>query len=678
MSKRSRRSVLRLAGAGLAALAMPLRAAADAPDGGVAELSAGARQAGESPAAADAGTRTESPAAEPATASVAAPEAAPTAAPQTAPAPAEDEKRPSLFSGAPEPDDPLELLYSRRLSFDEGQPLITVRVLEGRDSALLRALGPLQAWARSAEGRPEPVFKAPAPGAKSMKSMKAVKPPPAKGKLGKPASKIEAAKAAKAQKGPAAPAGPAGKWRVELQDGRPGVGASWVELEQVRYADKEGREAARTLWESRGVRVRLATVGDVYGIAGHVVDTRRWSLLAEGDATAEGAAAQARALGDRWGIRPQIHREVASRPQGLLRLFDPQGKVAAEGHGALELRCAQGLAVEQVEFGMGYAFHGFERRLYPGRLFACVDADGKLALVAAVPMERLVKGVVPSEIFARAHPEALKSQAVTARGEVLAKVGARHLGDPYLLCAEQHCQVYKGLAAELASTDRAVDATRGEALFTQKPQQPMEPRRLVDSVYSAVCGGYTEDNDAVWGGPADPSLRGRPDFPLTSPELSGFKDGIGEALVGRFVHQNPMPSYCMLSGFAPKDKVRWKKSFTDAEVAGLCAAFEIGAVQAMTVEGRGVSGRARALRIEGTKGQTRVLGELNIRKLFKMLPSGMFVVEREPGRWSFTGGGWGHGSGMCQTGAIGRALRGASYRQILGWYYSGASPERVY
>jgi stage II sporulation protein D len=616
---------------------------------------------------------------------------APEAGGEKAASPAE---RPGLFSGAPEPDDPLELLYSRRLAFDEGQPLITVRILEGRTEATLRALGPLIAFARSAEGKPEPVFHAaPQPSkaaAQKGKAGKAGKPGtgqparPAAGKLG--AAHAASSKAARLKgpppKGahPQQPSGPAGKWRVVLASGRPGVGASWVELEQVRYQDKEGREAARALWESRGVKVRLATVGDVYGIAGHVVDTRRWSLLAEGDATPEGAAAQARALGDKWGIRPQIHRELASRPQGLLELLDPSGKVAGRGHGALELRCAQGLAVEQVEFGMGYAFHGFERRIYPGRLFACVDADGKLALVAALPMERLVKGVVPSEIFARAHPEALKAQAVTARGEVLAKVGARHLGDPYLLCAEQHCQVYKGLSAEMPSTDKAVDSTRGEALFAQP--QGGEPRRLVDSVYSAVCGGFTEDNDAVWGGPPDPSLRGRPDFPLEGPGVApfaaAFKDGIGDALVARFVGTSPMPSYCALSGFAPKDKVRWRRSFTAGEVDALCKELGIGTVKAMVVEGRGVSGRARALRLEGSAGTTRVLGELNIRKLFRMLPSGMFVVGRDAGAWVFTGGGWGHGSGMCQTGAIGRAQRGADYRQILGWYYSGASPERVY
>jgi SpoIID/LytB domain protein len=305
-----------------------------------------------------------------------------------------------------------------------------------------------------------------------------------------------------------------------------------------------------------------------------------------------------------------------------------------------------------------------------------VDASGALALVAALPMERLVKGVVPSEIFSSAHLEALKAQAVTARGEVLAKIGARHLGDPYLLCAEQHCQVYKGIAAEEAGPGRAVDATRGEALFAKAGRGA--PSRLVDSVYSAVCGGFTEDNDAVWGGPPDPSLRGRPDFDVRSRKMRVFRDGIGEALVGRFVRMNPVPSYCARSGMARPDKVRWRRAFTRSEVDEICAPLGVGAVVKLAVEGRGVSGRARALRIEGKQATARVYGELPIRRLFRNLNSGMFVVAREKGEWVFTGGGWGHGSGMCQTGAIGRAERGASYREILGWYYSGAAPVRIY
>jgi len=533
-----------------------------------------------------------------------------------------------LFSGAPAPDDPLELLYSRRLSFDQGQPLITVRVAEGRQEIALAPRGPLTVLERTSTGATRTVVAA----------------------------------------------GAQGRWTLRLVDAQPGVGASWVELEQLRFEDKQGVQTAREEWAAKGVPVRVATVGEAYGIAGHVVDTRRYSILAEGDATEAGARRQAAEIGAKFGMRVEMHRELSVRPRGRIELRDPQGAVAATGDSALELSAEAGIKVEQVEYGMGYAFHGFEDRTYPGRLFATVDTSGALALVAALPMERLVKGVVPSEIFAKAHIEALKAQAVTARGEVLAKIGARHLGDPYLLCAEQHCQVYKGVAAEEALPSAAVDATRGEALFASGAGAS----KLVDSVYSAVCGGFTENNEAVWGGPPDPSLRGRPDFDTRSRPMRIFLDGIGEALVGRFVRLNPVPSYCALSGFARPDKVRWRRVFTEREVDEICAPLGTGPVRKLAVEGRGVSGRARGLRIEGAKDVARVYGELPIRRLFKNLNSGMFVVSREHGAWVFTGGGWGHGSGMCQTGAIGRAQRGARYREILAWYYSGAAPVKIY
>jgi SpoIID/LytB domain protein len=141
---------------------------------------------------------------------------------------------------------------------------------------------------------------------------------------------------------------------------------------------------------------------------------------------------------------------------------------------------------------------------------------------------------------------------------------------------------------------------------------------------------------------------------------------------------NPVPTYCALSGLAKPDKVRWRRVFTQREIDEICAPLGSGPVVAMAVEGRGVSGRARALRVLGTKSATKIYGELNIRRLLKNLNSGMFVIEKSGSDWVFTGGGWGHGSGMCQTGAIGRAERGATYGDILGWYYSGAKPVRIY
>ena len=45
--------------------------------------------------------------------------------------------------------------------------------------------------------------------------------------------------------------------------------------------------------------------------------------------------------------------------------------------------------------------------------------------------------------------------------------------------------------------------------------------------------------------------------------------------------------------------------------------------------------------------------------------------------FTFTGGGWGHGVGMCQWGARGRAEAGQSAGAILRAYYPGAAPRRL-
>ena len=42
------------------------------------------------------------------------------------------------------------------------------------------------------------------------------------------------------------------------------------------------------------------------------------------------------------------------------------------------------------------------------------------------------------------------------------------------------------------------------------------------------------------------------------------------------------------------------------------------------------------------------------------------------------GKGYGHGVGMCQTGAIGRARAGHSYDQILKTYYTGVELKKAY
>lgn len=536
------------------------------------------------------------------------------------------ESPPDEPDAPPDPHDPIALLYGRRLAFAKGVPLVTVRILEGQRAFTFSPRGALTATARGDGG---------------------------------------------VAQGPAG-----GRWTVRVTKARPGRTIARVLVGERLFADAAGAEEEAATYRARGQRVTLLTVGTVYGIAGRTVDTRRVLVLVEADGTEAGAAKLSAELSRRWGVRPELHREPVERGRGTVELVSPSGDVLARSPDALTLEVAgdAGAVVERVEHSRGYANHGFEHRTYRGRILAVVDAKGLLAAVNLVPLEALAKGIVPSEIFASAHAEALKAQAVTARGEILAKIGSRHVGDPYLLCAEQHCQVFRGASGEDPRTSRAVEATRGEALFAAGGGA------LVPSYYSANCGGFGENNDAVWGGPPDGSIRGRPDFPHAD-HAAPFEDGIGEALLRSWLAAD-VPAYCRTASTARREKYRWTRTFTQAEVDALTAHLGVGRVAALEVEGRGISGRARTLLVKGSKGEARVHSELSIRRLFRMLESGMFVVDAEgkgsARRWVFRGGGWGHGAGMCQTGAIGRAEQGADYRDILRHYFSGAEVVRMY
>jgi SpoIID/LytB domain protein len=61
-----------------------------------------------------------------------------------------------------------------------------------------------------------------------------------------------------------------------------------------------------------------------------------------------------------------------------------------------------------------------------------------------------------------------------------------------------------------------------------------------------------------------------------------------------------------------------------------------------------------------------------IRRSLRQLPSTLFVVKpAAPGVWRFEGGGFGHGAGLSQAGAIDLAAQGWSLERILARYYPG-------
>jgi peptidoglycan hydrolase-like amidase len=126
----------------------------------------------------------------------------------------------------------------------------------------------------------------------------------------------------------------------------------------------------------------------------------------------------------------------------------------------------------------------------------------------------------------------------------------------------------------------------------------------------------------------------------------------------------------------------WQVHKTRQELDTAFKPLNIGAIQDMRVISRGPSERPLNTEIIGTVRRTTVRA-LRLRTLLSLRDSLFsFDIERnaqgEVLGMTFFGRGWGHGVGMCQVGAYGMALGGATYDQILKKYYKGIELKKVY
>lgn len=300
--------------------------------------------------------------------------------------------------------------------------------------------------------------------------------------------------------------------------------------------------------------------------------------------------------------------------------------------------------------------------------------DG-VVVVAEMSLDTYVAGV--AEMPARWPVEALKAQAVAARtyawyqAERETYVGR---GLPYDICATTACQVFRG--HEVVETavvgqrwQQAVDDTAGEVLLHDG--SPILAR------YFSTSGGRTRNNEDV--------------FPSSGafPYLQGIED--------------------------PDDATsplhRWQAVFTRSQFDDLLgrgqtlsAAVPIADAEVIP-QGGGVPDRVVVTGQDGTTAEVTA-GELKSflndvapsnfpddfpgprrgdgKPLPSTVPSSRYTIEVTDDQVVLDGSGWGHGVGMGQYGARGKAERGMTYDQILSAYYTGvarevneAAPDRV-
>ena len=303
------------------------------------------------------------------------------------------------------------------------------------------------------------------------------------------------------------------------------------------------------------------------------------------------------------------------------------------------------------------ALVAYNDKRYRGQL-VFYPGDSGVLVVNWVHLDDYLAGVVPLELgrHGAGDSAAFQAQAVTARSYAYIKLG-EETSRSYDITGGVLDQVYGGADAENAIATRAVESTRGLLL--------LYAGRVVNAPYHSTCGGSTAAAGEVWRTPSEPYL------------LS-----VSDRIPGTDRY------YCDI---APR--FRWTRAMEaatlDAALARYLGQFAAvpggspGHVQSVAIDRHTESGRVGILSIATDRGNFILRGN-DIRYVLRppggeILNSTYFSVETvrasdgSVSRLTIRGAGYGHGVGMCQWGAIGRARAGQDFRTILRSYYPGTT-----
>jgi stage II sporulation protein D len=332
----------------------------------------------------------------------------------------------------------------------------------------------------------------------------------------------------------------------------------------------------------------------------------------------------------------------------------------------------------------------------------------RVNLTNILEIENYVPGVVANESIASFSMEALKAQAVAARGYAVANLGNYiRRGYPFDIVDSSASQVYRGVISEHANAVRAASQTHGLVASSGG--------RIISAMYSSSFGGHSESNEWISfrflvtsGGAPQPYLRGIYDGLEPGPDLS-----TAAGIDAFWRTQPPDPQIhddCALTG---NTFSRWKFLLMAATIKGRLtdgnttqiSGNRTGDIKDIAItQTTGASKRAAVVRITFTTGVAEVRGWEGIRGVIGRTsspsngfracntnpalpptalpanftlnnPSSLDVAKNLDGSVSMVtvyGGGWGHNLGMSQYGAHGRGKAGQGFIEILTAYYTGS------
>ncbi len=443
-----------------------------------------------------------------------------------------------------------------------------------------------------------------------------------------------------------------------------------------RARHQEDLSIAATRFQSEVSETEKIALGSIFALKGKVFDNREHLLLTSKTDDRHRAIQTLERL---KAIYPdedfELYDELQAYPKLIIRLSNQKGDVTITNANLLWFDFeANGVTVHSIPDEQGV----LRTMKLNGNLIVTPDSQAHLALVQAASVETVLRGIVPAEIFPTAPQAALEAQAIAARTTLISQVGSRHQADPYHLCNKQHCQVYQGLGAATRATDKAIEATRGRVLFSGDS--------LVRAYYSAHCGGSSATANETWGLPDQSYLQAKTDDADHEPSPQT------DAEMRRFIAETPSHSeaFCAKPSSGEKQfssfkHAHWDVTVTSEEIKKRLKAqgVTMHRIENIEILKRGPSGRVTQMRIIGDGKVYLIERELPIRRFFGGLKSAFFVMDMTKTKQgvsslTFHGAGFGHGVGLCQTGAIGMAQQNYTSEQILEHYYPSTHIEKLW
>jgi stage II sporulation protein D len=320
-------------------------------------------------------------------------------------------------------------------------------------------------------------------------------------------------------------------------------------------------------------------------------------------------------------VEDLVGRPVLSHSPGWIRVAPRDGAVEVSGRRApgLRLRAAGGPGLRVGS------------REYPGVIEILRAGDG-LLVVNELPLEEYLAGVLKAEASDQWALEMLKAQAIVAR-TYAAYHRQLNAAKPFHILASTAHQQYIGRVTPSSPAWGAVRETEGQVLLLDG--------QLFPAFYHTDSGGHTEDPRLVFASNNLPALRG-----VRSAYLSGS------------------PHF------------HWSLDLRVRELSELLnkGGVSVGTVAGLQVLERSPSLRVVKLAVRGNRGSVTLRGH-DFRRIigYDTLKSTLFAVAVDGEYARFAGRGYGHGAGMDQWGAKAMAEQGHTARQILEFYYPGAT-----